>query len=324
MKVRDTDYLYATMNIRANEKNLLSSRGIERMIEAKTLDEVSKVLAEFGYGQTALLNIDDVEAAIQSAEEETVKIVSEACKNDSIKNVFLLKYDFHNIKTIIKANFTNQDAASLLSRVSLIPSEKLRSMIKEGDLAALPEKMRAAYTAAAEVLAHTGNAELSDYILDEACFDMMTDEANESGSEFLLGYVKLLADIANLRLAVRMLRRGKEEDIESRLLACGGIERGKFLKKNLSEELSGTSLAKAAELGEITAAGKASFAEFERELDILPVKYMQEAKYVAFDERPIVAYLASREADAVTVRIIMSGKIMGLSPDEIRSRLRVV
>ena len=60
MKVRDTDYLYATMNIRANEKNLLSSRGIERMIEAKTLDEVSKVLAEFGYGQTALLNIDDV------------------------------------------------------------------------------------------------------------------------------------------------------------------------------------------------------------------------------------------------------------------------
>lgn len=324
MKLRDTDYLYATMNIRANEKNLLTARGIERMIEAKTPDEVSKVLSEFGYGQTALLNIDDVEAAIQSAEEETVKIVSEACENDSIKNVFLLKYDFHNIKTIIKANFTNQDAESLLSCVSLIPCDKLVSMIKEGDLASLPEKMKAAYGKAAEVLSHTGNAELSDYILDEACFDMMTDAAKESGSEFLISYVKLLADIANLRLAVRMIRRGKAEDIEARLLSCGGIAKEKFLKKNLAEELCATSLAKAAELGEITAEGKANFAEFERELDILPVKYMQEAKYVAFDERPIVAYLASREADAVTVRIIMSGKIMGLSPDEIRSRLRVV
>lgn len=324
MKVRDTDYLYATMNIRANEKKLLNSRGIERMIEAKTPEEVSKILSEFGYGQNALLNIDDVEAAIQSAEEETVRIVSDACDNDSIKNVFLLKYDFHNIKVITKANFTHQDAENLLSGVSLIPGEKLLSMIKDGDLSSLPEKMRAAYMAAAEVLAHTGNAELSDYILDEACFDMMTDTAKESGSEFLLGYVKLLADIANLRLAVRMIRRGKEEDIEARLLSFGGIAKEKFLRKNLSEELSTTHLARAAELGEVTAKGEASFAEFERELDTLPVKYMQEAKYVAFDERPIVAYLASREADAVTVRIIMSGKIMGLSPDEIRSRLRVV
>ncbi len=324
MKVRDTDYLYATMNIRANEKNLLTARGIERMIEAKTPEEVSKILSEFGYGQTALLNIDDVEAAIQNAEEETMKIVSEACENDSIKTVFLLKYDFHNIKAITKANFTNQDADELISRVSLIPGEKLLSAIKSGDLSSLPEKMREAYEAAAEVLSRTGNAELSDYILDEACFEMMTDAAISSGSEFLLGYVKLLADIANLRLAVRMIRRGKEEDIAERLLSCGGIEKEKFLRKNLSEELSSSALAKAAELGEITAEGKASFAEFERELDILPVKYMQEAKYVAFDERPIVAYLASREADAVTVRIIMSGKIMGLSPDEIRSRLRVV
>lgn len=324
MKVRDTDYLYATMNIRANEKNLLTARGIERMIEAKTPEEVSKILSEFGYGQSTLRSIDDVESAIQEAEEETVKIVSEACGNDSIKTVFLLKYDFHNIKAITKANFTDQDASNLLSGVSLIPRDVLVSAIKEGELSLLPEKMRAAYESAAEVLSRTGNAELSDCILDEACFEMMTDAAKESGSEFLLGYVKLLADIANLRLAVRMIRRGKAAEIEERLLSCGKIAKEEFLKKNLSEALSGTALERAAALGEITAEGKASFAEFERELDILPVKYMQEAKYVAFDERPVVAYLASREADAVTVRIIMSGKILGLSPDEIRSRLRVV
>ena len=49
---------------------------------------------------------------------------------------------------------------------------------------------------------------------------------------------------------------------------------------------------------------------------------MQEARYVAFDERPIIAYIAAREAEDMTVRIIMSGKAEGLSPDEIKRRLR--
>ena len=324
MKLRDTDYLYATMNIRVHEKNLLNPRAIERMIEAKTTEEVSKILAEFGYGQTALLSIDEVESAIHNAEAETVGIVSAACENNSIKEVFLLKHDFHNIKAITKANFTNQNAGDILSDVSLIPAEKLVSAIKEGDLSILPEKMEKAYTSAAEVLSHTGNAELSDYILDEACFEMMTDAAVASGSDFLLGYVKLLADIANLRLAVRMMRRGKTEETREKLLSCGNIAKEKFLGENLTEELAHTDFERAAELGEKTAKGEASFAEFERELDVMVVKYMQAAKLAVFDERPVVAYLASREADAVTIRIIMSGKIMGLSPDEIRSRLRVV
>ncbi|MBQ8004359.1 MAG: V-type ATPase subunit [Oscillospiraceae bacterium] len=53
------------------------------------------------------------------------------------------------------------------------------------------------------------------------------------------------------------------------------------------------------------------------------IEYMKAARYVAFDERPIIAYIAAREAEEMTVRIIMAGKAEGLSPDEIKSRLRV-
>ena len=50
---------------------------------------------------------------------------------------------------------------------------------------------------------------------------------------------------------------------------------------------------------------------------------MESAKYASFDERPIIAYIAAREAEAMSIRIIMAGKLEGLSADEIRSRLRV-
>ncbi len=324
MKIKDTDYLYATMNIRANEKKLLTAQVIERMTEARSPEEAAKLLSDFGYGQNAMLTFDDVEKAIEEAYEDTVKTVSEACGNDYIKEVFLLKYDFHNLKAIIKANFTKQDAEHLLSTVSSVPKDVLVSSLRSGDFSRIPEKMAEAYLAGTELLSRTGNAELLDYMLDEVCFEMMTDAARCSGSKFLEGYVALLCDISNLRLAVRLKRRGSEEELSKRLLSFGSIEKEKFFGKDFRESLAQTSLSRAAELGRLTAEGKESFASFERELDIVVLEYMKEAKYVSFDERPIVAYLASREADASTVRIIMSGKIMGLSPDEIRSRLRVV
>ncbi len=324
MKIKDTDYLYATMNIRANEKKLLTAQVIERMAEARSPEEASKLLADLGYGSSALLTFDDVESAIETALLDTVTTVSEACGNDYIKEVFLLKYDFHNIKAIIKADFIKQDASHLLSKVSTVPGDVLTSSVKSGDFSNLPEKMALAYKDGVELLSHTRNAELLDFMLDRACFEMMTEAAENSGSEFLKGYVKLLVDISNLRLAVRLTRRGKADEISDRLLPFGGIGKEKFLEKNLAESLSSTPLAKAAELGAQTAEGKANFSSFERELDIAVIEYMQEAKYVSYDERPVVAYLAAREADFCTVRIIMSGKIMGLSPDEIRSRLRVV
>lgn len=324
MKIKDTDYLYATMNIRANEKKLLTAQVIERMTEAKSPEEAAKLLSDFGYVASAMLTFDDVEKTIDAALEDTVKTVSEACGNDYIKEVFVLKYDFHNLKAIIKANFTKQDAEHLLSAVSSVPKDVLVSSLKSGDLSRIPEKMAEAYKAGTELLSRTGNAELLDYMLDEVCFEMMTDAAKNSQSKFLEGYVALLCDISNLRLAVRLKRRGSEEELSKRLLSFGSIEKEKFFGKDFRESLAQTSLSRAAELGEQTAEGKANFSSFERELDIAVLEYMKEAKYVPFDERPIVAYLASREADASTVRIIMSGKIMGLSPDEIRSRLRVV
>ncbi len=324
MKIKDTDYLYATMHIRANEKKLLTASAIERMTEARSPEEAAKLLSDFGYGQNAMLTFDDVETAIDAAHEDTVKTVSEACGNDYIKEVFLLKYDFHNLKAIIKANFTKQDAEHLLSAVSNVPKDVLLTALKSGDFSRIPEKMAEAYVAGTELLSRTGNAELLDYMLDEVCFEMMTDAARCSQSKFLEGYVTLLCDISNLRLAVRLKRRGSEEDLSKRLLSFGNIGREKFIQKDFWESLAKTSLSRAAESGRLTAEGKESFASFERELDIAVLEYMKEAKYVSFDERPIVAYLASREADASTVRIIMSGKIMGLSADEIRSRLRVI
>ena len=302
MKLRDTDYLYATMKIRANEKKLLTPSETDRMVEARSFEEASKILFDAGYGKSPAQTFRDVENAVDEALIDTLLTVSEATENDHIKNVFLLKYDFHNIKVLLKASFCEKDFSHLLSDVSVFPQKKLVGAVFDDNLSDLPEAMAEAIVKAREVLAATRNAELSDTVLDIACFQMMMSSAKESGSEFLVGYVKLLSSAFNLRLKARCIRRGDEE-----------YESKKLPYKTEDESLLKT----AVELSEKVAQGAAEFWELEREIDIAVLKYMSAAKYAAFDETPVVAYLALRDIDATVVRIIMTGKLLGHSPEQI-------
>ena len=105
MKIKDTDYLYATMRVRANEKNLLTERDVSRMCDAKTASEAAKILSDAGYGDIAGGSFSEVSAAIAAMREKTGKLIDEICENRAIFDVFALKYDFHNIKTVISFRY---------------------------------------------------------------------------------------------------------------------------------------------------------------------------------------------------------------------------
>ncbi len=321
--MKDTDYLYATMRVRANENSLLSQQQMERMIDAKTPEEAVKVLSDAGYDDIRSRSLSDIEHALRDMREKTMSLIREISPDASLCEVFALKYDFHNIKTIIKAELTNRDPERLLLSSALVPKTELLSAIRSGDLSDLPPKMAEAITDARQTLSHTGDARLSDFILDRACFSMMEDAARRAESEFLAGYVKLMCDAANLRAAVRCCRQGEEGEIFAQsFIPFGNFGKSAFEAFDFENAFIASPLESAAKLAASVAKGSERMSEFEKELDIALMKYMATAKYASFDERPLVAYIAAREAEATAIRIIMSGKTYGLSPDKIRERLR--
>ena len=323
MKFRDTDYVYATMRIRANEKSLLTSSQISRMVDAKTPEEAAKILAEAGYPEVSARSFSDVCQSISKMQEQAISLVAEISENSALKDVFLLKYDFHNIKAILKAQITGENPEHIMSRFSTVPPSDLISAVRLGDFSNIPKKMAEAISVAAEKLSHTRNPQISDFVLDAACFDMMLDEAKASGSEFLLGYAKLMCDAANIRTAVRVRRRNLGNDIlESAYVPGGNVELSELLSNDLASAYGSSPLLGAAEISDLVSRGEVGFTEFERELDNSLIAYMREARYVSFNEKPLVAYLAAKETEAQTVRIIMAGKFENLSPEQIRIRLR--
>lgn len=50
--------------------------------------------------------------------------------------------------------------------------------------------------------------------------------------------------------------------------------------------------------------------------------YMQQAKYVAFGEQPLLGYVSAKDNEFTAIRIIMTGRLADLPADVIRERLR--
>ena len=98
--------------------------------------------------------------------------------------MFRLKYDYHNIKTLLKAP---AEAERLLIDAGTIPAEDMRRRFAEsGGWAFLPPDMAAAAQEAQRVLAETGSARSSDCILDRAYFARLQGLADDSRLPYLV------------------------------------------------------------------------------------------------------------------------------------------
>lgn len=327
MKRRDTDYLYSTTRIRAMEKNLLNAERIGRMLDAKSFEDTVRIPAEMGYGEITEPSQKSIEHALAKERDDTIKTILSFVDECGIVDIIRLKYDYHNIKTLIKAEHMPEEA-DILSGAGHIPVDVIKTSMRESDFRDFDPIMRGGIIEAREVLSRTNDPQLSDFVLDRAYFAELLKSAGETKSGFIGGYVRLLIDVYNLRAWVRATRQKKNiEFIKNALISGGDTDVSRLLsagaeRGGINEIYSGTKLAEAAAAGERAASGETGFLDFERLCDNALIEYIKSAKYVAFGEAPIAAYLIAKEADITNIRIILAGKLEGLSADEIRARLR--
>lgn len=326
-QIKDTDYLFLSTRIRALERSLLTRERMERMLEAKSDEDAAKVLTECGYPEMGRVQVDTVNAALAEQREKTFRDLYAFAPDPTIVDVFKVKYDYHNVKVILKSEAMGQDPERLMMDIGRVPAEELLEKVRSSDLRGLPPVLQAAAQQAREVLGSTGDPQLADFALDRAYFEDMTQLAQKSGSRFLEGYVRINIDAANLKSAVRTLRLDKgAEFLKGVLFPGGNIDVGRILNtvssgSSLEELYTVSALRAAAEAG-MSAVSGGGLTRFEKLVDDAVNAYVGGAKYVAFGEAPLVGYLAAKETEFTAVRIIMTGRLAGLPADIIRERLR--
>ena len=269
-----------------------------------------------------------VDAALSQAREELLTDLGDGAPDPRYIDIFKLKYDYHNAKAILKAAAMGTSPDRMLMDMGRIGAAELKTAVESGELDKLSGALPAAVAEAKSVLDTTRDPQLSDIVLDRWMYRDMAQVAEDTGSQFLRGYVETQIDAANLRALIRTLRMGKNADfLAGVLFESGTMEPAAILAAanhpagGLNEIYGPTRFAQAAEAGEAALKG-GSLTEFEKRCDDAVSDYLAGAQMIPFGEAPLLAYLAARETEYTNIRILLMGRAAGLSPEVIRSRLR--
>lgn len=327
-KIKDTDYLAISARIRAMENSLISRERMEQILDARSHEEVEKILQECGYPDLDPTHPEAMDAVLSATRESVLDDLATGTPDTRYIDIFKLKYDYHNAKSILKAQAMGVSPDRMLMDMGRIPAEVLKREALSGEWNEVPELLASAVDEAREVLNTTRDPQLSDIVLDRWCYRDMAAVAKDTGSEFLMGYVKAQIDAANLRTLVRTLRMGKNDAFLENVLVEGGEIAVDGILKVSAEHGNGLEdLYAASRFEEAAAAGAEAIkggplVAFEKLCDDAVAEYLSEAQFVPFGEAPLVGYLAARETEYTNIRILLTGRATGLAPEITRSRLR--
>ncbi len=324
------DYVFACARIRSNERYLLSRDKLNQMIEAKTLEDACKVLQDAQYGDEGeVIQPADYERALEKESDKLYALLQSLAPDAEEFKIFSYPFDYHNIKVLLKAEALGQDASGLLMNGGTLDPASMAVVVKERNMMALSSHMKKAVEESVDTLARTKDPQCVDLICDRECYADILEVAEKSGSDFVLGYVRLLIDTINLKTFARCKRMNQPWSFfETVYLEGGNISSNTFVAgydeplQQFAARLTASALQTAADEGGASFKDTGSFTSIEKLCDDALIHYAKDAKYISFGIEPLIGFAVGRQMEIKSVRIIMSGKTAGLSADLIRERVR--
>jgi V/A-type H+-transporting ATPase subunit C len=318
--INDKQYLYAVARIRSKELALFSKADIEQLMNCKTEMECLKFLTDKGWGKDGSHTSEQI---LTAEREKTWELLKELVEDISVFNTFLYGNDYHNLKAAIKQVYKGTGHPNIYLSNCTIDPEIIIKAVTEHDFTLLPEHMREVAEEAYQIQLHTGDSQLCDIVLDKAALDSIYAHGKASGNELISQYVELKVAAADINIAIRSVRTGKDEEFLKRALSkCESLDIEKLTECALQGmEAIYDYLATTIYYDGVPALKESSQA-FERWCDNRIIEYIKPQKYNPFTLSPLAAYLLARENEIKTVRILLSGKRNDISDDIIRERLR--
>jgi len=317
--------------IRVYETKLLDKSKLDRMIDAITADEALKVLQETEYGcfMGSIKSADDYEIILSDELKRLFNVMYEISPVKALVDLMSIKYDYHNIKVILKGMFLKEDLSHLIIPVGSLDSSKLKELIENRNLGEFPQILREGIDETISSFENTNDPQMIDIILDKYMFKSLIHIKNEINDTFTDKYVAALIDSTNLKTLLRVKKQNKDREfLKAVIIEDGSIDSDKFLGmlndeiQNISTKLATSNYAEFIKNGIEYYAKTSSVSLLEKLVDNYIMDIMKDAKIIPFGVQPILAYIYAKETEIKIIRIIMVGKINNISGELVRERLR--
>jgi V/A-type H+-transporting ATPase subunit C len=320
VRVLDTKYTYALGVIRAREVKLLTDKRFEELLSTADAGELVAALHDTDYGQF-FRNVKKSESE-QALGEYKIALYYDLEKlidNSEIMEILRAKYDFHNVKVLLKGKISEEDFTGMCSRLGVVPVSKVVEIFKEENYSHLPEYLKEAAETGIDVYYSTDhNPQRLSFAVDYLMAEKLTSYTENS---FLNGYYKIWVDLTNLKIILRLFFLERYEELCSfALLPGGNIQKEKILKARIESPDSLEDFYKGTVYGFLLQY-RDSFSILERESEKLLVSYLRSVAFESIGVEPVAAYLLLKDNEIRNIRVILIGKMNGVGEDLIKERL---
>lgn len=328
-RYKSTDYMFASAKLRALECRLITSEATERMLNTPDIEALLNMLENYGY--------EGISRASSAAARESVLIsrltqcyasAEQTSEGRKLIDFMRYPYDCNNLKVMIKCNARGISSDGLLTDVGNVCAKTVSDAFKSDDFSAFPSHMASAVSEAREALARSRDPQLTDLILDRACFADMLDNSCRYGIRLAERLVRTKIDLTNVISCARIIRM-KLGNTAVGLFDSAVLEGG-LLDTDILRGVLGAELSELSERLEYTRYGGLSayiganipLSLLERQADDILISVVKQAKTVPFGAEVIIGYAAAVEYEIKNIRILLAGKETGLGAESIRERLR--
>ena len=317
--------------LRVLETKLLDKSKIDRMIDSSSKEEALKVLQESEYS-TLMSNIkraEDYEVILSAELKRVYKMLYEMTPVNSIVDIMSIRYDYHNIKVLIKGKILEKDFSNMIIPIGTVDTNKLIYALDNEYYRDLNPIMRKAIEEALEDFNTSKDPQKIDIILDKYLFIHQLSLNEQINDKFLDRYLKYLIDLTNIKTLLRVKKQENTRDFLNSLIIKGGyVDRDKLNSlyndsvENIPGKLAFTDYSEILKLGIEDYVKTGSINLFEKLSEDFIMNYMKKAKYITFGLEPLIAYIYAKETEIKLIRIIMVGKLNNIQSEVIRERLR--
>lgn len=324
-------YGSAVGRVMVREGTLLTRQEIERMLYPD-YEEALGVAFDTAYGPyiEGAHVAADIESGLEDFLVDQYAFLDDACKGTLVARFMQMKYDFHNLRVLVKKFYIDGHLEErLFTKLGSISVESLDEAVQGVGSPSVPGyAQRAVDLTRAAARKGEPDSQVFDSIIDKAFLEERLLIAKREGSRPLERYCRAAIDVANMLVLLRGLKLGKDISYYNVALVEGGaFSVGELrllagrpfaeVRSRLLNSRYGMLIADA--LGDEDEGVKLT--SLDRETDDYLMEKVAGFSNVSVGPERIVRYMTMRENEVAMLRIIFVGKLNGLPSSALESRL---
>lgn len=324
-------YGNAAGRIMVHESTLLKREQIGRMTQMDFAGAM-RVLMETVYGsylQGAQLS-HEVEEGLMRFLADEYSFLDEISRGTLVARFMHLKYDFHNLRALLKRHyFADGDAGATLEALGTVPlTDMLDAIEGRRPTRPLPDQIQRVIEIVGAATGDEPDPQRIDSIVDREFLEERLEIAEEEGSQLLVAFCQASIDLANLRIVLRGHRLDKGPGFYEEALARGGqLSRGRLAAmavepfETVTDRLLESRYGRMLEPSLTRSEGRIRLTTLDRESDEYLLEQVRLFRQVSVGPERIVKYMLTRENEVAMLRVILMGKLHGLTPEAITRRM---